>query len=143
LHGLQALGDRSPPQASASRPDRGGRSRADDRAAAALPQSAPGRRGCRIDRAAPGFSAWILEDDYGRVLARDGLTTADRELLAIVALAVLDCPSQQKSHVRGALRLGVSLEQIYAAVDLATDGLTAESSRRAREVVDAEAGGGH
>jgi len=149
LHGLQALGDalaaagvRLPAEV-----ETGTRSRADDRARGErlfreIYRDQADEVLRRIDRAAPGFSAWILEDAYGRVLARDGLTTLDRELLAIVALAVLDCPSQQKSHVRGALRLGASLEQIYAVVDLATDGLAAEPSRRAREVVDAEAGGG-
>ncbi len=143
LHGLQALsaalaaaGARLPAES-----ETGARSRADDRArgdhlfrSIYREQSDEVLR--RIDRAAPGFAAWILEDAYGRVLSRDGLTPVERELLAIVALVVLDCPAQQKSHVLGALRLGANLGEVRAAVDLAAAELATEVARRAREVVE-------
>src|SRR5262249_55623454 len=95
----------------------------------------------RIDRAAPGFAAWILEDAYGRVLSREGLATRERELLSIVALAALDCPAQLKSHVRGALRLGAALDEVNAAVAIAAERISADATRRAREVVDEAARG--
>ena len=71
-----------------------------------------------LDQVAPGFSRWILEDAYGRVLSRSGLTPRERELLAVAALAVLRCPLQLKSHVRGALRLRAREGEVAAMLAL-------------------------
>ena len=60
----------------------------------------------------PDLASWILEDGYGRVLARPGLPLLDRELLAVAALGALGLARQLESHVRGARRLGGSPRRI-------------------------------
>jgi 4-carboxymuconolactone decarboxylase len=67
-----------------------------------------------LDATAPGYSSWVIEDAYGRVLARPGLEPFERELLAVAALAALRCPTQLESHARGARRLGASAAQVDA-----------------------------
>jgi 4-carboxymuconolactone decarboxylase len=91
----------------------------------------------RIERAAPGFASWVLEDAYGRVLSRPLLTEVERELLAVVALVALDCPEQQKSHARGALRLGAAPDEVRAAVEVVAADVTEPALARARAVVAA------
>ncbi len=68
----------------------------------------------RLAAHAPTFREAVLEDAYGRILSRPGLAAADREWFAVAALTALDCPQQLKSHVRGALRLGVPPSDLAA-----------------------------
>jgi 4-carboxymuconolactone decarboxylase len=91
----------------------------------------------RIERAAPGFSNWIVEDAYGRVLCRPLLAADERELLAVVALVALDCPEQLKSHARGALRLGATVDEVRAAVETIAADVDGPVLARARAVVAA------
>jgi len=55
---------------------------------------------------APELPGWVLDDAYGRVLSRPGLSLAERELLGVAALALMGLASPLASHVRGALRNG-------------------------------------
>ena len=64
----------------------------------------------------PDLASWILEDGYGRVLARPGLPAGERELLAVAALAALGLDRQLESHVRGARRLGAAPSRIRAVL---------------------------
>jgi len=59
-----------------------------------------------LESLAPGFSGWVLEAAYGRLLARPGLTLEERELLAVAALGLMALPTPLGSHARGALRNG-------------------------------------
>ena len=73
----------------------------------------------RLASPARDFQDIVLEHAYGRILSRPGLSAPEREWFAVAALAALDCPAQLKSHVRGALRLGVEIaeiEQLAAAL---------------------------
>lgn len=97
--------------------------------------SASGKVIERLERGARGFASWVLEDAYGRVLARDGLDAAVRELLAVAALAALDCPEQLESHVRGALRLGVTPARLAALLDGVGRDLGGARRARARAAV--------
>jgi alkylhydroperoxidase/carboxymuconolactone decarboxylase family protein YurZ len=83
----------------------------------------------------PDFAAWILGHAYGRVLTRPGLSSAQRELLAVVGLAAFEQQRQLASHVRGALRCGACLEQVHAALEATADLLGAARTRAAREIV--------
>ena len=69
-----------------------------------------------LDTLHPGYGGWVLEDAYGRVLARPGLPPLWRELCAVAALAVTDVPEQLYSHVRGALRMGASPQEVEEAI---------------------------
>jgi alkylhydroperoxidase/carboxymuconolactone decarboxylase family protein YurZ len=50
----------------------------------------------------------VVEDAYGRIVARSGLTIRERELINVVVLALGGYRRQLDSHIRGAIRVGVS-----------------------------------
>jgi len=81
----------------------------------------------RLAKPAPTFVDAVLEDAYGRILSRPGMAPADREWFAIAALAALDCPPQLKSHLLGAVRLGVPLADLAALPDLLRSELTSSA----------------
>ena len=80
----------------------------------------------------PLLSAWIEGHAYGRVLARDGLDPALREVLACVALATLGQERQLASHARGARHLGARREQLFEALEAVADLLEGERLAQAR-----------
>jgi 4-carboxymuconolactone decarboxylase len=87
----------------------------------------------------PELPHWIVEDAYGRVLARPGLSAAERECLAVVALCALRLRNQLAGHVRGALLCGATPDEIracLAAADLPEDEIAAarDALDRATEV---------
>ncbi len=59
-----------------------------------------------LDDLVPGFSAWVLHAAYGSILSRPTLDLADRELLAVSALALMGLSRPLESHIRGALHNG-------------------------------------
>jgi 4-carboxymuconolactone decarboxylase len=62
----------------------------------------------------PDLERWILEQGYGEILCRPGLSLRERELLAVAVLGALDLPMQQESHLRGAGRCGVGKAELRA-----------------------------
>ena len=62
------------------------------------------------------FHDFVIEAAYGRVLARDGLDPATRELLAVTALLALDQEPQLIAHARGALHFGATREALVEAM---------------------------
>jgi alkylhydroperoxidase/carboxymuconolactone decarboxylase family protein YurZ len=68
----------------------------------------------------PELPGAVLEDAYGRVLARRGLPPLERELLAVAMLAGLRASRQAAAHAIGARRLGASRAEVLAAVAFAT-----------------------
>ena len=84
------------------------------------------------------FQEFIIEYARGAVWARPGLSRKTRSLLNLAMLTALNRPHELELHVRGALRNGVSREEIrevflqaaiYAGVPAAN-----ESFRIARKV---------
>lgn len=73
----------------------------------------------RLVRFHPVFERSILQDAYGRILARPALAPSTRELMSVCALAASDLPIQLKSHLRGALRCGASVDVVAAMAELA------------------------
>ncbi len=69
-----------------------------------------------LERGHPDFARWIEGHAYGRILSRPGLGAAERELLAVCALAALAQERQLVSHVRGALRCGASAADVKAVL---------------------------
>ena len=74
--------------------------------------SAYGRLLRRMNEYHPDLADWMLEDGYGKVLSRPGLTLRQRELLIVPVLAALQLPLQLDSHVRGAMRVGATRAEI-------------------------------
>ena len=90
----------------------------------------------------PAEDYYLKAHLFGDIFARDLLTHADRELVTVSALSGLEgVMPQLQAHVRGALNMGVSEEQLGWIFDALYDnGLEAEASRL--ESAMAEVGGG-
>ncbi len=86
----------------------------------------------RLSSFHPDFADWIAEHAYGRVLSRPGLEPRVRELCAVVALAVSGQTRQQASHVRGAMRLGCTLQELREALEHVSDLADAAHMRAAQ-----------
>ncbi|HDH57611.1 MAG TPA: carboxymuconolactone decarboxylase family protein, partial [Bacteroidetes bacterium] len=74
----------------------------------------------------PTLREWMLLEGYGRVLARPALSIDLRELGIIAILTVKGLPRQLHSHLRGALRVGVSPGQLEDAIHLCAEYTTEE-----------------
>ena len=81
----------------------------------------------------PALEDLVLVDAYGKVIGRPGLDLKRRELTTIAAIAVLGTAQQLHSHLRGALNVGASVEEIDAVLTLVDGDLDAEGRRAAAE----------
>ena len=79
----------------------------------------------------PAEDYYLKAHLFGDIFARDNLTHADRELITVSALSGLEnVMPQLQAHVRGALNMGVTEEQLHAIpVALRANGLVSEASR--------------
>ncbi|MEO0663314.1 MAG: carboxymuconolactone decarboxylase family protein [Planctomycetota bacterium] len=84
----------------------------------------------------PTFARWVAEHAYGRVLSRTGLSGAERELLAVAALAATGHERQLASHARGAVRLGAAPGDVAGVLDAIAGSIDHERLVRARSVVE-------
>lgn len=89
----------------------------------------------RLEAILPGYSSWIIEHAYGRVLSRPELPAEERELLAVAALSAMRCPNQLKSHARGAMNLGATRAQVLSAISVLEGEQPEEVLAEARTVV--------
>lgn len=83
-----------------------------------------------IARLHPDMERWMLEEGYGKVLGRPGLDLKVRELCIISVLVGLDAPQQLYSHLRGALNVGATPEEVETTVEIACQ----QNSLAAKEV---------
>lgn len=90
-----------------------------------------------VRRLHPDMEVWMLEEGYGKVLGREGLDLATRELCIAALLAVLDAPRQLYSHLRGALNAGASEEEVARALEVASAASGPEARAHAAETWDA------
>lgn len=67
----------------------------------------------------PALDLWIVVDGYGRTISRPALDMTRRELCSIAMLVPQVAPRQLHSHLRGALNVGASPEQVEAVLTLA------------------------
>lgn len=72
-----------------------------------------------MGRISPDLGRWMVVEGYGMVLSRPGLSPPERELCAVAALLPLDVPDQLRAHLRGALLMGASREEVLDAVETA------------------------
>lgn len=87
-----------------------------------------------IARLHPDMERWMLEEGYGKVLGRPGLDLKVRELCVISVLVGLDAPQQLYSHLRGALNVGATPEEVETTVEIACTQSTMTSKENARKV---------
>ena len=68
-----------------------------------------------VARLHPDLATWMIEQGYGRVLTRSGLSGPARELVAVTVLAAGGWGRQLVSHLLGAARLGATPAEIRRA----------------------------
>ncbi|MEK9280945.1 MULTISPECIES: carboxymuconolactone decarboxylase family protein [unclassified Bradyrhizobium] len=94
----------------------------------------------RSDAFMMAFQRMATEWCWGAVWARDGLDRRTRSMLNLAILTALGRPTELKSHVRGAVRNGVSKEEIMEILLHATVycGIPAgaEAFRSAHEAIE-------
>ncbi len=71
----------------------------------------------RVQSFAPQIWAWMIEEGYGKVLSRPQLDAATRELCTVAVLMVDLMPRQLHSHMRGALNVGATEENLRTVVE--------------------------
>ena len=81
----------------------------------------------------PDMESWMVEEGYGKVLARPGLSLQERELCIVAQLVVLDVPRQLYSHVRGALNVGATESAVEVALQVGLEYAEPGAGERARE----------
>jgi 4-carboxymuconolactone decarboxylase len=64
----------------------------------------------------PELDAWMIEEGYGKVLGRPGMELVARELCVVGLLGAQPAADQLFSHLRGALRVGASIEDLEQAL---------------------------
>jgi len=70
----------------------------------------------------PDIERWMLEEGYGKVLGRPGLGLRERELCIVALLAGMPAAGRQlHSHLRGALNVGASADDVDEAMALAAE----------------------
>lgn len=62
----------------------------------------------------PELPGWVRRDVYGKVFARSGLSLQERELCNVVVLGIQGMERQLHSHIRGALRSGMSYRDLQS-----------------------------
>jgi 4-carboxymuconolactone decarboxylase len=83
---------------------------------------------------APDFYRYVAETAFGMIWSRPGLAVRDRSLVTVAQLAALGRTDELRAHLRGALNVGLSREElvevlmqtaVYAGVPAANDALKA------------------
>lgn len=87
-----------------------------------------------IARLHPDMERWMLEEGYGKVLGRPNLDLKVRELCIVSVLVGLDAPQQLYSHLRGALNVGATAEEVETAVEIACTHTSLAAKENARKV---------
>jgi alkylhydroperoxidase/carboxymuconolactone decarboxylase family protein YurZ len=97
------------------------------------PQTATGPTGqFPAAKLAPDFYRYVTASAFGMLWDRPGLALRDRSLVTVAQLAALGRGDELRAHLRGALELGVSRDElvevlmqtaIYAGVPAANDAL--------------------
>lgn len=64
----------------------------------------------------PALDRWMVEEGYGKVLARPGLGVEERELCVVATLAVAGRLRQLDAHLHGALNVGSTADRVEAAL---------------------------
>ena len=82
----------------------------------------------------PALESLVVVDAYGKILARPGLDAARRELCTLAAITMLEAPKQLRAHLRGALNVGWTREDVDAVLAMAEADVTPERALRLWEL---------
>lgn len=93
-----------------------------------------------FDEFDPGLARLVVEHTFGKIWTRPGMDMRSRSLITMATLAALNRGPQLRTHIRGALNLGIPEKEIvellvhvgaYAGLPVMAEGLAA-----AREVFE-------
>lgn len=70
-----------------------------------------------INSFSPQILGWMVNDGYGRVLSRPGISFDQRELCIVAILTVTGYQNQLRAHLRGAINVGLEIELIATVID--------------------------
>ncbi|MFO7589199.1 MAG: carboxymuconolactone decarboxylase family protein, partial [Gemmatimonadota bacterium] len=87
-----------------------------------------------VARAHPAMDRWMIEEGYGKVLGRPGLSLRVRELCIVALLAGEGREPQLHSHLRGALHAGARPCEIEEALEAGLAGRGDDRAGPAREL---------
>jgi len=88
----------------------------------------------------PDLGDWMLWEGYGKVLSREFLSPPVRELLIVAMTAVLRVERQFHSHVRGALNVGATVDQLRSVFEEIRPHL-GDAAERYDEILERVCGG--
>jgi len=81
------------------------------------PQTAGGGGGAfPAAKLAPDFFKYVAESAFGMIWSRPGLAIRDRSLVPVSQLAALGKSEELKAHLRGALNVGLTREELVEAM---------------------------
>ena len=81
------------------------------------PQTAGGGGGAfPAAKLAPDFFTYVAESAFGMIWSRPGLAIRDRSLVTVSQLAALGKSEELKAHLRGALNVGLTKEELVEAL---------------------------
>lgn len=90
----------------------------------------------RFESISPSMRSWMIIEGYGKTLSRGGLMPLERELCIICMLAALGRQSQLYSHVRGALAVGASSEQLRNCEHITAELCGDHAARTLSDMID-------
>lgn len=83
----------------------------------------------------PDLVNWIVEDAFGKVFSRPGLSLKEREMANVAVLCMQEYGPQLYSHLRGALLVGVTPACLRQSLN-ALARLKGVSARNAEQSLD-------
>lgn len=83
----------------------------------------------------PDLAGWMIWEGYGKVLSRPFLSPRVRELLIVAMTAVLQVERQFHSHVKGALNVGASREELHRVFNEVTVWMEPATADRFRSLL--------
>ena len=89
-----------------------------------------------MDRLHPELSDWMIVEGYGKVLSRPILSPRVRELLIVGMTAALGVERQFHSHVRGALNVGATAEELRQVFAATLPLISTDAQERIRAILE-------
>ena len=65
---------------------------------------------------APDYFDHVQQSAFGDIWSRPGLPVRDRSMITVALLAALGQPEELRSHIAGALNVGISREEIVEVI---------------------------
>lgn len=83
----------------------------------------------------PQILGWMVNDGYGKVLSRPGISFDQRELCIVAILTVTGYQNQLRAHIRGAVNVGLEIELIEDVIENCRFFCTAQNVKDAQRIL--------